>query len=132
DLLREIRDQLWAEALFCYRAGDPWWVSREERALFEEEQDKRYTVDAWEHKLIGWLEGYVGETVTSAAILGEALNLDYGHWGKPEQMRVGHIMHRLGWRRRRLPASGKSPVRPWGYERPPSWKGQPTQREAAF
>ncbi|HCI4017903.1 TPA: conjugal transfer protein TraC [Pseudomonas aeruginosa] len=132
DLLREIRDQLWAEALFCYRAGDQWWVSREERALFEEEQDKRYTVDAWEHKLIGWLEGYVGETVTSADLLGGALNLDFGHWGKPEQMRVGHIMHRLGWRRRRLPASGKSPVRPWGYERPPSWKGQPTQKEAAF
>ncbi|MGG2035188.1 VapE domain-containing protein [Pseudomonas aeruginosa] len=24
----------------------------------------------WEHKLIGWLEGYVGETVTSADLLG--------------------------------------------------------------
>lgn len=125
EALREIRDQLWAEAVFCYHAGDIWWVTREERELFEVEQDARYTVDAWEYKILPFLEDYVGETVTSDQILGQALNLDYGHWGKPEQMRVGHIMHRLGWRRKRLNASGKSNIRPWGYERPNSWRRSP-------
>ena len=65
---------------------------------------------------------------------GQALNLDYGHWGKPEQMRVGHIMNRLGWRRKRLSASGKSDIRPWGYEKPKTWRrhAQPVQKESAF
>lgn len=136
EALREIRDQLWAEAVFCYHAGDIWWVTREERELFEVEQDARYTVDAWEYKILPFLEDYVGETVTSDQILGQALNLDYGHWGKPEQMRVGHIMHRLGWRRKRLNSSGKSNIRPWGYERPNSWRRSPQavmeERESAF
>ena len=122
EALREMRDQLWAEAVFCYQAGEPWWVSRDEAAVFEVEQDARYTMDAWEHKIRPWLEDYVGENVTSDVVLGDALNLDFGHWGKPEQQRVGHIMHRLGWRRKRLKASDKSGIRPWAYERPKDWR----------
>ena len=124
DALREIRDQLWAEAVFCYQAGDIWWVAKGEQEAFEEEQDARYTMDAWEHQILPFLEEHVGETVTSADILTDALKLDLGHWGKPEQMRVGHIMHRLGWRRERLAASGRSNIRPWGYKRPKDWTRQ--------
>lgn len=126
DALREVRDQLWAEAMHCYRAGDIWWVTKDERELFEEEQDARYMVDAWEHRILPWLEeDHVGETVTADQILEGPLNLDAGHWGKPEQMRIGHIMNRLGWRRKRLPARDRSGRRPWGYERPKEWKRKP-------
>ncbi|MED5608506.1 VapE domain-containing protein [Pseudomonas sp. JH-2] len=134
DALREIRDQLWAEAAFCYGAGDIWWVTRDERELFEEEQDARYTVDAWEYKILPWLEDYVGETVTSDQILGGALNLDFGHWGKPEQMRVGHIMNRLQWRRKLMSPSKASGRRQWAYFRPENWRrtAQPAEMEDAF
>lgn len=136
DALREMRDQLWAEACACYQAGDGWWVEREERHLFEAEQEKRYAGDAWEAKVAAWLaDVHTGETVTTTQLLGDALNLDYGHWGRPEQTRVGQIMSRLGWPRVRLPQSGRSPVRPWGYQRPRDWRGsawKPEQREAAF
>lgn len=133
-MLREIRDQLWAEALHCYRAKEIWWVEKGEAGLFEEEQNARYMVDAWEHRILPWLEEYVGETVTSDQVLSGALNLDVGHWGKPEQMRVGHILHRLGWRRKRLSVAGKSGIRPWGYERPSGWKREAAAvaKEAAF
>lgn len=67
----------------------------------------------------------VGETVTGSEVLGQALNLDPGHWGKPEQMRVGSIMHRLGWRRRRLAALPKSGKRPWAYQKPEGWGRTP-------
>lgn len=131
EALREIRDQLWAEAVFCYQTGERWWVGKEETQAFADEQDARYTVDAWEHQILPFLEDYVGETLTSADILTDALKLDLGHWGKPEQMRVGSIMHRLGWRRERLKASGKSTVRPWGYKRPSDWKRQADVAPAA-
>ncbi|PPC77920.1 conjugal transfer protein TraC [Pokkaliibacter plantistimulans] len=121
DAIREIRDQLWAEAMQCYRDGAIWWVEPEERTLFEEQQDSRYAVDAWEHQILNWLEHYIGEFVTSDVILSDALQLDFGHWGKPEQMRIGHIMHRLGWRRSRLTKPTRSGARPWGYKRPDNW-----------
>lgn len=122
DLLREIRDQLWAEAVFCYEAGDIWWVNRDEAPLFAEAQEERFVVDEWEGPILNWLEeSQLGETTTGSEILSGPLKLDAGHWGKPEQMRVGAIMHRLGWRKRRLAALPKSGVRPWAYQKPAGW-----------
>ena len=120
--LREIRDQLWAEALFCYEAGDIWWVTKDESWMFAEAQDERFVVDEWEGPILTWLEeSQLGETATGNEILTQALKLDFGHWGKPEQMRVGAIMHRLGWRKRRMPALAKSGVRQWAYQKPATW-----------
>tara|TARA_R110001592_G_scaffold65634_2_gene201215 strand:+ start:5342 stop:7576 length:2235 start_codon:yes stop_codon:yes gene_type:complete len=122
-LLRETRDQLWAEAVARYEAGERWWVESHEAADFAEQQDARYMVDAWEHPIREWLEQPDRlEVITGDQIFANALKLDLGHWGKPEQMRVGHIMHRLGWTRKRLSAAGRSGIRPWGYEKPASWK----------
>ena len=124
DLLREIRDQLWAEAMFCYKADEIWWVNRDETAMFSESQDERFVVDEWEGPILNWLEeSQIGETTSGSDVLTSALKLDFGHWGKPEQMRVGAIMHRLGWRRVRLPALAKSGHRPWAYKKPDNWGG---------
>ena len=136
DGLRAERDQLWAEAVACYRAGHPWWVERDEAEIFAAEQDQRYQADMWEEPIIAYLsQPTAGESVTGAQILEKALNIDPSHWGKPEQMRVGKIMHRLKWPRRRQ----SKPDRPTGsrgyvYVRPDDWKkgGKPVQREAAF
>ena len=122
--LREIRDQLWAEAMFCYEAGEIWWVNRDETPMFSEAQDERFVVDEWEGPILNWLEeSQIGETTSGSEVLASALKLDFGHWGKPEQMRVGAIMHRLGWRRVRLPALAKSGQRPWAYKKPQGWGG---------
>ncbi|MCS3467412.1 putative DNA primase/helicase [Pseudomonas sp. JUb42] len=124
DRLREIRDQLLAEAVFCFEAGDRWWVNRDEAPLFTAAQEERFVVDEWEGPILAWLEeSQIGETTTGSELLSQALKLDYGHWGKPEQIRVGAIMHRLGWRRVRLPALFKSGKRPWAYKRPEGWGG---------
>lgn len=130
DHLREIRDQLWAEALFCFESSDIWWVTRDESWMFAEAQDERFVVDEWEGPILTWLEeSQIGETATGNEILTQALKLDFGHWGKPEQMRVGAIMHRLGWRKRRMPALPKSGIRPWAYQKPNEWgRGSPLQR----
>ncbi|MDG6398694.1 VapE family protein [Pseudomonas quasicaspiana] len=122
DKLREVRDQLWAEAMFCYLSGDIWWVNREESTLFADAQEERFVVDEWEGPILDWLESsQIGETATGSEILAGPLKLDLGHWGKPEQMRVGAIMHRLGWRKVRLAALPKSGQRPWAYKKPADW-----------
>ena len=133
ELLRSIRDQLWAEAVFCYDAGDLWWVTRDEATLFAEEQDERFVVDEWETPILTWLEeSQIGETTTGSEILTQALKLDPGHWGKPEQMRVGAILHRLGWSRYRLGAMTKSRIRLWGYKKPEGWGKASTLEQSAF
>lgn len=131
-LLREIRDQLWAEALARYRAGERWWVEKHEAEEFAEQQDARYMVDVWEYPIQDWLEQPERhDVVTGDQIFRDALGLDLGHWGRPEQMRVGHIMHRLGWRRKRLSTPGRSGRRPWGYAKPASWRAAAAVADAA-
>jgi putative DNA primase/helicase len=133
EYLRSIRDQLWAEAVSRYQAGERWWVERHETADFAEQQDARYMVDAWEHPIRWWLEQPERpEIITGDQLFSDALRLDLGHWGKPEQMRVGHIMHRLGWTRKRLPAASRSGIRPWGYVKPASWSAAGAAADAAL
>lgn len=128
--LRAVRDQLWAEAYQLYLDGTPWWPQTDERAMFEAEQDVRFQGDAWEPRIVSWLESNPCESVTSDVLLERALNLDPGHWGKPEQTRVGQVMHRLGWRRRRGAPQGRGGVRPYSYMRPDSWRtGQLTLQD---
>ena len=108
-------------------------MTLDEAPLFSEEQDERFVVDEWEGPILTWLEeSQIGETTTGSEVLTNALKLDFGHWGKPEQMRVGAIMHRLGWRRVRLPALVKSGQRPWAYKKPAEWGGASALQREAF
>ncbi len=132
DLLARIRDQLWAEAMFCFKSGDIWWVNRDEASMFTEAQDERFVVDEWEGPILTWLENsQIGATTSGGELLGTALNIDPSHWGKPEQMRVGAIMHRFGWKRTRLSTPSKSGQRHWVYKKPDGWgAGHAPAREA--
>ena len=49
DLLREQRDQLWAEAVVLYKAGVPWWITKAETLRdAERHQRDRYIGDPWD------------------------------------------------------------------------------------
>lgn len=105
------RDQLWAEAVHLYRAGATWWEVPEDIA--HEEQEARYQVDTWEGIVGPWL-GWKTE-VTTTEILGECLEIERGRHDRAAQMRISHILRRLGWERVRV-RRGKDLV--WVY-RPP-------------
>lgn len=115
------RDQLWAEAVQLFRDGEIWYVRAAEAAIFKEQQDQRYVGDAWEERIIGYLDGKTSTTgdvideASSSDILAKALHLDTGKWTPAEQMRLGRIMARLGWARKR---SGGREARSWVYVRP--------------
>lgn len=125
--LTEARDQLWAEAVHRFQAGSPWWAQKDEQEMFEAEQDCRYMADAWQARVVKFLESVPDKAVTGDLLLEKALNLDPGHWGKPEQTRLGQVMHRLGWRRKRVPALTKYGVRGYAYQRPAAWMQPGTQ-----
>jgi hypothetical protein len=58
--LRADRDQLWAEAVHAFKAGEDWWPDRGlEKRLFREEQDNRFDHDSWSQFIVPHLEALV-------------------------------------------------------------------------
>jgi predicted P-loop ATPase len=50
------RDQLWAEAVVRYKAGEPWWLDDATEALARKEQKERQTTDVWADRILQWCE----------------------------------------------------------------------------
>ncbi|WKJ88773.1 VapE family protein [Methylomonas montana] len=121
ELLRDIREQLFAEALVAFNAGERFWPTpEEERLYFEPEQATRLSVDAWEELI----QGYVNDPseklrnfYTALDLLINACKVEKSKIDEANRMtsRVGRIMQKIGWERVREP-SGQ--FRRWGYVRP--------------
>lgn len=102
--LRSDRDQLWAEAVDRYGKGERWWVQEEELELFSLEQEARYVGDAYEDRVHAWLVGK--SDCTMQQLLEDCLKLEVVKWSIAEQTRVGNVMQKLGWERKRY-SSGR-------------------------
>jgi len=125
-LLKEIRDQLFAEAVHLFDSGSRWYATREEtRILIEPEQEKREVEDVWKPRLFRYVEG-IAETespialrrlteVTAEELLTKALHIEIGKISaaKGETMRIAGIMKKMGWAKKRR----SSGLRDWFYER---------------
>jgi putative DNA primase/helicase len=117
--LAEARDQLWAEAVAAYRAGEIWWLEDETAA--REEQDDRMQVDVWEEPISAYLAQVaagVGPVmrerpyVTLPDVL-KALQIPVERQGLAESRRAVAVLKRLGWLRRQV-RNGNG-VREWRY-----------------
>jgi putative DNA primase/helicase len=106
DALNEDIRQLHAEAVFCFRRGDKWYLDDPDViALAEQEQANRYETDARESVIAEWLETHPivpgtehrADRVTMAEVLGGALGLDVAKWTKSEQMQASACLKRLDW-----------------------------------
>jgi predicted P-loop ATPase len=117
--LREVRDQLWAEANQLYHAGVAWWiVNPKVLELAEVEQADRYQGDAWDHEVAKYLNhlSVTGgcNTVTVHQILTQAINMPTERQGQTDQNRVARILRSVGWERyRERSADGLT----WRYRR---------------
>ncbi len=118
DGLAEVRDQLFAEAVALYKAGERWHPTREEQqVLFEPEQADREISDPWQSLIGKWLRVSLSDRVTVTDVLEDCLKIEPGKLDSARQMstRVGIAMKRLGWIKRRETVGG---VREWCYVRP--------------
>jgi predicted P-loop ATPase len=58
DALAEVRDQLLAEAVTLFRAGEKWWPDREfEVKHIAPQQASRFEADPWQETITVWLDG---------------------------------------------------------------------------
>jgi predicted P-loop ATPase len=95
DALRVQRDQLWAEAVVRYRAGETWHPDAALAIEAGAEQEARYQGDAWEDAISGYVEGK-GE-VTVREVGAEVLKIEIGRLTQADQNRVARALQRLGW-----------------------------------
>lgn len=97
DLLAKARDQLWAEAMHRYRAGDSgWWDVPDANA----HQQARFNEDPWQVPIEEWLTSKF-YPVTSNEILAQCIHIEVAKQTQSDWMRVGKVMIRLAdWERK--------------------------------
>jgi putative DNA primase/helicase len=103
--LDELRDQYWAEAVHYYKNKETWWLSETEEVLASEQQEERQKVDVWENTIELFVE--CKNFVTTEEVLSECLAINKGDMDKRNQMRVGTILTRLGFKPDRILMNGK-------------------------
>ena len=112
DAIASSRDQLWAEALFRYKAGERWWIDETEAELYEavtQRQRDRYDDDPWEESIASYLRAK--DSVTMGDIFRFALNISTtADWSRAEQMRIGRVGRRQRPDRVRSRVDDRGPV----------------------
>lgn len=104
-LLREQRDQLWAEAVAAYRAGERWWLTDEEDALLKAAQEGHQASDAWSDAVLAL--DYDGMQLTTADVIRLALKKDIGQWSRGDEMRIGKILRQAGYEKLKPSRGGR-------------------------
>ena len=114
DALVRDRDQLWAEAVHCYRAGVQWFLHAGEIPEFHSQQQERVVCDPWEEVLtVSWLPSR-GAVPFSASDVLMHLEIDPGKRTQMDNNRVGRVLRKLGYERVKVKVDGKAQ---WRYRR---------------
>ena len=130
DSLAHDRDQLFAEAVSRFRAGEQWWPGEDfERHHARPEQASRYDHDAWEEPIEEFIDRRVTDLRTgnkpvrvSVHEIARGLGFDNSRIGTADQRRIAAVITNLGWRRVKDKAGR-------GFEPPEGWK--PSSAQAA-
>lgn len=105
------RDQLFAEAVVRYRAGEPWWPDEAFEAQYiKPQQNARYELDAWEQAIETWIKTQYIRRTTILDVARDALGFQVPRLGTADQRRIGAVLTHLGWQRG---ARGTGGIRYW-------------------
>ena len=114
DALVRDREQLFAEAIVRYRAGEPWHLDAEHAALLVEAQRQFEVPEAWEAVIEPWVERQETPFTVEDAMR-EGLGLSVDRWTPKVRQRVGKALARLGCTKTRPRSEGARRV--WCWER---------------
>jgi predicted P-loop ATPase len=96
EALARDRDQIFAEAVAAYRAGEQWWPEEDfEEQHIRTEQGSRFEADAWEAPIAAFLLGKARVQVTEVAR--HALGIVAAKIGTAEQRRIASVLTSLRW-----------------------------------
>ena len=96
DALAQARDQIWAEALALFRAGEKWWLDRTDESAAAAVVATRASDDLWTADVLRVVDGL---TEVSTRDVFQLLDIAIDRRGKAEAMRIAGILTRAGWTR---------------------------------
>lgn len=113
--LVEARDQIWAEAIHRYRAGERWWLAdAEELRLAGAVQRERIDEDVWAPQIDSLLSSpdisSKGHVTVSALLTGLGVELD--RRTKAHEMRVAQHLASRGYQKKKMRIDGH-PMTAW-------------------
>ncbi|WP_338865162.1 VapE domain-containing protein [Myxococcus stipitatus] len=129
DGLREVRDQLWAEAVVRFNAGEKWWLDEEESERAElQAQERSESNGGPDDSILQWLMTLPPEKrteLTTEQVARDALLLTTpGQIPRAVRIDVGRALRRIGFQRAQRRIAG---VQTWVYLAPESIRTAPQQ-----
>ncbi len=107
------RDQLFAQAVHSYRAGEQWWLTKDFEQLNNESNSRFEVVSPWQNLINAHVEEKMAfDTFRTDVLLSDVLKIPPAQWPGAAQ-KVGAIMRRLGFEQ---VVVGKARVRLWRRE----------------
>jgi len=120
--LAAVRDQILAEAVALFRAGERRHPTREEETeLFAPEQERRAIEHPWQARIEDWLAAGTFGRTTVGEVLSDCLKFEASKMLATHSQDVGRILHRLGWQQGRESSGSRRRY----YERPARPKTPP-------
>jgi putative DNA primase/helicase len=131
EVLRRDRDNLWAEAVARFRAGEVWWLDKKElREAAASVAEDRREADVWQGLIDDWVKnpkerrddsGHPLSDIVSGPgfvtvhdVLMHCVGKSPSSWTRADQMRVSACLIAKGWKRLRQTDGNRL----WGYVPP--------------
>jgi len=106
-MIKEHRDQLFAEAVQLFKTGANWWTMPDATA---QEQEDRRQIDPWEEPIAAYLVGKTETTMEHIAMTG--LKIELARLDSRYQKRIAQAMKKAGWKSHNLRRAGRQ-VKVW-------------------
>ena len=104
--VRENKDQLWAEAIVAYRAGETWYLDKE-MDIKRHDFSKIYRQDdPWVEPITSYLMVHRGH-VTMTMVMEEGLKIERARMNRRDEMRISEILRELHYEKKRTTVDGK-------------------------
>jgi hypothetical protein len=118
DGIERDRDQLWAEALHLYQAGEIWWLIDPDliELARDEQRDRRVEVP-WEEEVANFV--HFRSSISVSEILSECICKPKPQWEQRDFNRIAEILKGLGWEKYRSKSREAGEIKRPNRYRPP-------------